>query len=270
VVAVDVEQKVALAHPLFTLEGVSFHVPTRQIIQNLNLTLEQGRIHGLIGPNGSGKSTLIKMLARQQKPSAGSISFSGRPIETLSQRGLAQELAYLPQFMPATDGMNVEEFVALGRFPWHGTFGRFTAQDQAKVDEALRQTDVEPFRSRLVDSLSGGERQRVWLAMLLAQDPACLILDEPTSALDISHQAAMLDLVKTLARLHSWSVVIVLHDINMAARICDRMVALGSGQIIADGTPDEIMRPDILQRIYGIVMKVIRDTDSALPVAYVK
>lgn len=266
----DVAQEAALAHSLYTLKGVSFRIQNRHIIENMDLTLEEGRIHGLIGPNGSGKSTLIKMLARQQKPSSGSISFLGQDIETLSQRGFARKLAYLPQFMPGTDGMNVEEFVALGRYPWHGTFGRFTAWDQAKVDEAMQQTDVEPFRLRLVDSLSGGERQRVWLAMLLAQDPACLVLDEPTSALDVSHQAAMLDLMKALARRHNWSVAIVLHDINMAARICDRMVALGDGRIVADGAPKEIMTPDILRRIYGVDMKVIMDSESHLPVAYVK
>lgn len=255
---------------LFALAGVTFSVPGRTIIEGLDLNLEAGHIHGLIGPNGSGKSTLVKMLARQETPDRGSIHFRGEEIRHQGERAFARKLAYLPQFMPATDGMNVEEFVALGRFPWHGTFGRFTTEDQAKVEEAMKQTGVVPFRHRLVDTLSGGERQRVWLALLLAQHAECLVLDEPTSALDISHQTEMLDLVRMLAKKRGLSVVIVLHDINMAARICDRLVALGSGRVVADGTPADIMRPDVLQQIYGIKMGIFAHPDSGIPVAYVR
>ncbi|MEI4482505.1 MULTISPECIES: ATP-binding cassette domain-containing protein [unclassified Phyllobacterium] len=126
------KQEVTIAHPLHTLEGVSFHVRLRPIIEKMNPTVEEGRIHGLIGANGSGKSMLIKVLAQQQKPSSGNISFSGRYIETLLQRGFARKIACLWQFMPATDGMNVEKFDVRGRFSWHGTFGRFAAQDRPR------------------------------------------------------------------------------------------------------------------------------------------
>ncbi|GHD23332.1 ATP-binding cassette domain-containing protein [Tianweitania populi] len=255
---------------LFTLAGVSFRVPGRTIIEGLDLRLEVGHIHGLIGPNGSGKSTLVKMLARQEVPADGSIHFRGEDLRQEGDRAFARRLAYLPQFMPSTDGMNVEEFVSLGRFPWHGTFGRFTVEDRAKVEEAMEQTGVTAFRLRLVDTLSGGERQRVWLALLLAQDTECLVLDEPTSALDISHQTEMLDLVRTLAKKRGLSVVVVLHDINMAARICDRLVAMGAGRVVADGTPAEIMRPDVLQQIYGISMGLFAHPDSGIPVAFVR
>ncbi|WP_312794021.1 ATP-binding cassette domain-containing protein [Tianweitania sp.] len=261
---------VASEHALFTLAGVSFRVPGRTIIEGLDLRLESGHIHGLIGPNGSGKSTLVKMLARQEVPADGSIHFRGEDLRQEGDRAFARRLAYLPQFMPSTDGMNVEEFVSLGRFPWHGTFGRFTVEDRAKVEEAIEQTGVTAFRLRLVDTLSGGERQRVWLALLLAQDTECLVLDEPTSALDISHQTEMLDLVRTLAKKRGLSVVVVLHDINMAARICDRLVAMGAGRVVADGTPAEIMRPDVLQQIYGISMGLFPHPDSGIPVAYVR
>ncbi|MBS9722101.1 ATP-binding cassette domain-containing protein [Tianweitania sp. BSSL-BM11] len=260
----------ASKHALFDLAGVSFRVPGRSIIESLDLRMEAGQIHGLIGPNGSGKSTLVKMLARQEVPASGRIHFCGEDIQSQGDRVFARRLAYLPQFMPSTDGMNVEEFVALGRFPWHGTFGRFTVVDRAKVAEAMDQTGVTPFRARLVDTLSGGERQRVWLALLLAQDTQCLVLDEPTSALDISHQTEMLDLVRNLARKRGLSVVVVLHDINMAARICDRLVAMGSGRIVADGTPADIMRADVLERIYGISMGLFTHPDSGIPVAFVR
>lgn len=254
---------------LFEVEAVAFGVPGRVIIQDLSLIIGRGEVTGLIGPNGSGKSTLIKMLARQQLPEHGSIRFLGQDIKADADRAFARKLAYLPQFMPTTDGMTVAEFVALGRFPWHGTFGRFTDTDAGKVDEAIAQTGVEALRSRIVDTLSGGERQRVWLAMLLAQDTQCLLLDEPTSALDISHQAEMLELVHRLAHERNLSVVVVLHDINMAARICDRLVALGNGRVVADGTPAEIMTADCLQRIYNISMGIFANPASGVPVGYV-
>ncbi|MFC5992145.1 ABC transporter ATP-binding protein [Limoniibacter endophyticus] len=254
---------------LFEVEAAHFRVPGRSIIENLNLTIEQGEVTGLIGPNGSGKSTLIKMLARQQAADRGTIRFLGQDIGVDTDRTFARKLAYMPQFMPTTDGMTVEEFVALGRFPWHGTFGRFTATDARKVEEAMAQTGVEAFRNRIVDTLSGGERQRVWLAMLLAQDTKCLLLDEPTSALDISHQAEMLELVHRLAHERALSVVIVLHDINMAARICDRLVALGHGRLVADGVPSEIMQTEVLERIYGISMGIFTNPSNGTPVGYV-
>jgi iron complex transport system ATP-binding protein len=258
------------AVPLFDLEEVSFAVSGRTIIEPLTLRLEQRQVVGLIGPNGSGKSTLVKLLARQESPKSGRLRFLGSDIASDSARRFAQRLAYLPQFMPPADGMNVEEFVALGRFPWHGTFGRFTGRDREQVAEALEQTDLVSMRRRLVDTLSGGERQRVWLAMLLAQDARCLVLDEPTSALDVSHQTEMLELLRNLALRRSLSVVIVLHDINMAARICDRLIALGHGRVVADGSPAEIMQPRVLERIYGIPMGIFLHPVSGAPVGYIQ
>lgn len=254
--------------PLFELRGVGFAAGGRAILHPLDLSLERGGITGLIGPNGSGKSTLIRMLARQLAPGAGAIRFEGCDIALERDRDFARRLAYLPQFTPPADGMNVGELVALGRFPWHGTFGRFTARDREAVDRAIGQCGLEPFRDRLVDSLSGGERQRAWLAMMIAQDARCLLLDEPTSALDIAHQAEMLQLLHDLARARRLSVVIVLHDINMAARICDRLVALDGGRVIADDAPAGIMTSDVLRRIYGIGLSVFHPPGGGAPVGY--
>lgn len=255
--------------PLFELSGVGYAVPGRAILHDLSLRIERRGVTGLIGPNGSGKSTLVKLLARQEKASTGRIAFLGRDVDALGSREFARQLAYLPQFMPSSDGMNVEEFVALGRFPWHGAFGRFSERDRESVELALEQTGLAGLRGRVVDTMSGGERQRVWLAMLLAQDAECLILDEPTSALDISHQAEMLALVRELADRRGLSVVIVMHDINMAARLCDRLVALGDGRVVADGTPEEILTPERLDAIYGIAMGIFRHPASGAPVGYV-
>lgn len=248
---VYVKQEVTIAHPLHTLEGVSFHVRTRPIIENLNPTVEEGRIHGLIGANGSGKSMLIKVLAQQQKPSSGNISFSGRDIETLLQRGFARKLACLSQFMPATDGRNVEKFVARGRSPWHGTFGRFTTQGRPRLTKRCDR----PMWSRSGHDLSTGVleannrvsgRQCFWHRT----PPVSYSMKRPRCSTSPIREA-MLNLIKLSPVLYSRSAMIVLHDINMAARTCDRMVALGGDRMVADETPDAPLRPEILQRIWS-------------------
>jgi len=162
--------------------------------------------------------------------------------------------------------MLVKELVALGRYPWHGALGRFGKADRDKVDEAMSLTDVTDMADRFVDTLSGGERQRVWLAMLVAQDAECLLLDEPISALDVSHQVEVLTLVQRLSHSKGLGVLVVLHDVNMAARFCDEIIALHSGRLIARGTPPEIMTPDVLKQIYGIDMAIMAHPQTGLPV----
>jgi len=254
--------------PLFELRRVGFGVEGRALVTDLDLALRPGRIYGLIGPNGSGKSTLVKMLARQQRPSEGEIRFEGRPLASWGARDFARRLAYMPQFTPPADGMTVRELVALGRYPWHGALGRITAADRARVEEALRATGLQSFATRLVDSLSGGERQRAWLAMMLAQDARCLLLDEPTSALDVAHQVEVLALVRRLARDAGISVLLVLHDVNMAARYCDEILALDAGRLAARGTPAEIMRPEVLSAIYGLPMGIVIEPAGGAAIGY--
>ncbi|MFH1556679.1 MAG: ATP-binding cassette domain-containing protein [Pseudomonadota bacterium] len=237
------------------------------LLEPLSMTLPAKRIVGLIGHNGSGKSTLLKILARQQPASGGTVRFEGKPLAEWGDRPFARKLAYLPQHTPAASGMLVKELVALGRYPWHGALGRFGKVDREKVEEAIELTDIGPFAERLVDTLSGGERQRVWLAMLVAQDAECLLLDEPISALDIAHQIEVLSLVQRLSHSKGLGVVLVLHDVNMAARYCDEIIALHTGKLIARGSPAAIMTPDELQRIYGIAMEVISHPATGKPVA---
>ncbi len=253
---------------LFDLEDVSFAIGRRVILKPLALRLRPGAVYGLVGPNGSGKSSLVKLLARQQPHSGGRILLFGKDIASHGEREFARTVAYMPQFTPPAEAMTVRELVGLGRFPWHGTLGRFTAADQAKVDEALGQTDLSIFAERLVDSLSGGERQRAWLAMMLAQDTRCLLLDEPTSALDIAHQADILALVRRLAGERGVAVVVVLHDINMAARYCDEIIALYDGRISAQGSPAEIVRPKLLADIYGVAMGTMAHPRTGEPLTY--
>ncbi|MFT3691107.1 ABC transporter ATP-binding protein [Paenirhodobacter sp.] len=241
---------------LFTLSGVTYDVPGRRLIEPLDLTIHPGRVTALIGRNGSGKSTLLKLISGQNRPSAGRITYGGRDLAAWSPRDLARDLAYLPQVTPPAEGMQVEELVALGRFPWRGALGRLRAEDHAAIDAAITRCHVAHLRHRLVDTLSGGERQRSWIAMMLAQGARTLLLDEPISALDVAHQVEVLDLVQTMCRDEGLSAIVVLHDLNMAARYCDHVVALGTGRLLLDGPMAEMMTPTALMAIYGLPMTV--------------
>lgn len=262
--------KMTASRPLFELEGISFSIPERVLLHPLTLSLPVRKVVGLIGHNGSGKSTLVKLLARQQPVSAGTIRFEGKGLSEWGDRSFARKIAYLPQYTPPATGMLARELVALGRYPWHGALGRFGQTDRDKVEEAMALTHVTTMADRLVDTLSGGERQRVWLAMLVAQDAECLLLDEPISALDVAHQVEVLSLVRQLSKDKGLGVVVVLHDVNMAARFCDEIVALHSGRLVARGTPDEIMTPECLKSIYGIDMGVMPHPDTKLPLSFVR
>ncbi len=256
--------------PLFELEAVSFAVPERRILEPLTITLPARRVIGLIGHNGSGKSTLVKLLARQQPASSGIIHFQGKALKDWGDRPFARKVAYLPQAIPPATGLLVRELVALGRYPWHGALGRFGESDKERVTAAMRLTDVEPFAGRLVDLLSCGERQRAWLAMLVAPDAECLLLDEPISALDVAHQVEVLSLVQRLSKEAGLGVVVALHDVNMAARYCDEIIALHSGKLIVRGTPAEIVTPRQLEAIYGVAMGVMPHPDLQHPITFVR
>ncbi|WP_075182148.1 Fe3+-hydroxamate ABC transporter ATP-binding protein FhuC [Pantoea sp. 1.19] len=253
----------------FTLRQASFGVPGRTLLQPLSLTFPAGQVCGLIGHNGSGKSTLLKMLGRHHAASSGEVLLNQRPIGDWKNGAWAREVAYLPQQLPPAEGMTVRELVAMGRYPWHGALGRFGADDRQRVEEAIALVGLKPFAGRLVDSLSGGERQRAWIAMLVAQNSRCLLLDEPTSALDIAHQVEVLALIRTLSHQRGLTVIAVLHDINMAARYCDYLLALRGGEQVAAGTPQAIMQPAVLEQIYGIPMGILPHPGGGAPVSFV-
>lgn len=253
----------------FEVSEVAFRVPERNLLAGIDLTLRPGRLYGLIGHNGSGKTTLLRLLARQQAPTSGVINFNGVPLPQWSQRELARRIGYMAQHPPEATGLTVRELTALGRYPWHGAVGRFTPEDRTQVDEALRLTEMEDLAGRLVDTLSGGERQRAWLAMLVAQDSRCMLLDEPISALDVAHQMDVMKRIRHLCHERGLTVVAVLHDVNIAARFCDSLVALHGGRRVVTGTPAEVVQPDMLERIYGVPMGVVHTPEHALPISYV-
>ncbi|MFG6666129.1 ABC transporter ATP-binding protein [Halomonas sp. HNIBRBA4712] len=242
---------------MFEVKGATFEIGGKPLLQPIEHTFEQGKIFGLLGHNGSGKSTLIKLLAQQQPISAGAIHFDQRPLDDWGHREFARQVAYLPQHLPSAENLTGRELVGFGRYPWHGLLGRHTHKDKAAIERAIALTHTEAFADRLVDTLSGGERQRVWLAMLLAQGSRFLLLDEPLAALDIAHQIEVLELTRTLCDELGLGVIIVLHDINMAARYCDELLALHSGRLLAHGTPEKMMHAATLKAIYGLPMQVI-------------
>ena len=241
----------------FEVSNLGVRIGDSPILQDINLGFAEGEVTALLGHNGSGKSTLLKVLARHQPPTSGHARLLGKSFQQTGAREFARTVGYLPQHPPATDGLTVRELVALGRYPWRGPLGRYTAEDHQLIDQAIADTGLEAFSHRSVDTLSGGERQRAWIAMLLAQQTRCLLLDEPISALDVKHQVETLRLVHRLAESRELTVIVVLHDVDLAARFCDRLVALKAGRLIADGRPDEIMKEGTLEAIYSVPMGVM-------------
>jgi len=263
------ESIMPVGSPIFSTSSLTFSAADRVLLDTINIGFAAGRMSALIGHNGSGKSTLLKLLARQIRPASGEILFDGRPVDALGARDFARQVAYLPQDLTTAAGLTVSELVASGRYPWHGALGRFSARDREKVEEAIELTHLADLRDRMIETLSGGERQRAWIAMLVAQDSRCLLLDEPTSALDIAHQLEVLSLVRRLSRDKNLSVIIVLHDINMAARFCDEIHALKGGKLVASGQAAHLMTNDTLQMIYGVDMHVMSHPTLDVPLAYV-
>lgn len=247
----------AAAPALLEAEQVGFELEGRTILQPLRLALRAGTMVGVIGPNGSGKSTLGRILARQAAPSCGELRVRGQPARAIAARQFARMVAYLPQQIPPAVGLSVAELVALGRYPWQGVFGPPGKADEDSVRDSMAITSVDSLARRLVDTLSGGERQRAWLAMLVAQQADVLVLDEPTSALDIRHQVEVLALLRGLCRQRGLGVVVILHDVYMAGRYCDELVALRQGKVVAAGPAEQILQPAVLKSVYDIDMDVM-------------
>ena len=238
----------------------------RIVLEELSLSIEHGSITALVGPNGSGKSTVLKALARLLHPRQGAVYLDGRDISTLPTREVARRLAILPQSPNAPEGLTVGELVEQGRYPHVGPLRLFSETDRAAIARALEATEMTEFRRRPLDSLSGGERQRAWIALALAQETPVLLLDEPTTYLDIGHQFEVLDLIKRLNQEQRMTIVLVLHDLNQAARFSRRMVVFEEGRIVADGTPADVLTPDLLARVFHVQANVVPHPEDGTPV----
>ncbi|MFC3024093.1 ABC transporter ATP-binding protein [Vibrio zhugei] len=253
---------------MFQLVDATFDIDGKRILAPTNLTFEPQKVTTLLGHNGCGKSTLMKLLSRQTSANSGHVLINQQAVSEFSAIDFAHQVAYLPQHPPVTDGITVRELVYFGRYPWKGALGRYRDDDHRIVEEALTKVGLDVFADRFVATLSGGERQRAWIAMLLAQQSQCLLLDEPTSALDVAHQHELLALIRELNHSLGLTVIMVLHDINMAAKFSDRLIALHSGRVIASGTPGELMTPETLRSIYGIDLALFPHPKTGHPISY--
>jgi iron complex transport system ATP-binding protein len=248
------------------ITDLSFAYDKRPVLKGVNLRLKSGEVVGLIGPNGVGKSTLVKLAAGLLRPDSGAVKLFGRPPGDWRRRDLARVLALVPQgaYLPPT--FTVWESALLGRTPYFGFLGMARERDRGVTRRALEWVGIAHLADRLVGELSGGERQRVVLARALAQEPHCLLLDEPTTHLDIHHQVTILSLVLQLAAQERLAVLTVLHDLNLAATFADRLVLLVDGQVVAQGTPAEVLRRERLVTIYGESVAVLsRPDDGSRP-----
>lgn len=222
------------------------------VVDGVTLTVPRGRVTALIGPNGSGKSTLLRGLSGRLDPVSGSVSIEGRPLEDYGDRERARLLARLSQEPTGPDGLTVEELAYHGRYPHRGFLDTVDDADVASVDRAIRTVGIDHLRDRPLADLSGGQRRLAWLAMVLAQNADVLLLDEPTTFLDLRHQLAVMDVVRTLREDDETTVVLVLHDIEQAARYADEMIVLGDGRIHARGVPEEVLTPNLLADVFGV------------------
>lgn len=238
----------------------------RTIVENLNLAIPIGKMTALIGANGSGKSTILKTMARIMAPQSGHVLLDGKSIHRLPTRDVAKRLAVLPQMPVAPDGLTVAELVSYGRFPHRRGLASLTREDREAIDWALRVTGMTAFAHRPVDSLSGGQRQKAWIAMALAQQTPILFLDEPTTYLDVACQLEVLQLLRKLNEKENRTVVMVVHDLNHAARFAHHLVAIRAGKVVREGTPEEVMTPEVLKEVFGIEAVILRDPQTGAPV----
>ena len=247
------------------VKDVSVGYGERTVLDTLNVDIKRGAVTSIVGPNGCGKSTLLRTMSRLLNPAKGEIVLDGKSIHDIPTRKLATQLGLLPQTPIAPDGIVVADLVGRGRTPHQGILGRWSQQDYDIVAEALETTGISDLAERPIDELSGGQRQRVWIAMALAQRTETLLLDEPTTYLDVKHQLDVLDLLTELNRDRGTTIVMVLHDLNLAARYSDELVAVSGGKVFAHGHPREVITKENVKSVFGIDSVIITDPVSDQP-----
>ncbi|OLS37069.1 iron-enterobactin transporter ATP-binding protein [Alkalihalophilus pseudofirmus] len=235
------------------------------IVKNLSINIPDGKITTIIGPNGCGKSTLLKAITRVISSQSGNVILDGESIFMKDTKALAKQMATLPQTPESASGLTVAELVSYGRFPYQKGFGRLSKRDIEVIDWALSVTGTLEYKYRSVDALSGGQRQRVWIAMALAQETEIIFLDEPTTYLDMAHQLEVLELLQRLNHEEGRTIVMVLHDLNQAARFADHIIALKDGDIIQSGTCEDVIKNDVPKQVFGIDAVIGRDPNTNKP-----
>ena len=246
-------------------DAVTLAYGDRTVVESLDLTVAPGRITAIVGANGCGKSTLLRALSRLLAPRSGAVVLDGRELHQRPAKEVARTLGLLPQSPTAPEGIVVADLVGRGRHPHQRALSPWTRHDYEAVAAALEVTETTDLADRAVDELSGGQRQRVWIAMALAQETDILLLDEPTSFLDVAHQIEVLDLLTDLNRMRGTTIVMVLHDLNLAARYAHELVALREGRIHAIGCPSDVISSELVRDVFGLESQVIVDPSSGAP-----
>jgi iron complex transport system ATP-binding protein len=252
---------------LLSAEQLQFAFGDRSVLRDVTLRLDSGEVVALLGPNGAGKSTLLRTLLGQLRGS-GTVHWDGRNIRTWNRRELARRVAYLPQSPTADPEQRVSEVLRTGRAPYWGAFGIESPRDLEVVRRVAQQLNLMDLLSRPMAELSGGQRQRVFLARSLVQEPAALLLDEPNTFLDLRHQVELGQLLKKLSRDSGIAVLMASHDLNLAGAVADRMILLDAGMVAADGTPDAVLVPELISKVYGLAMRRIDDPEHGGPLIW--
>lgn len=263
--SVETTDPAQLAPAQLRAENLTLGYDGPDIIRDLSLDVPSGQVTTIIGPNGCGKSTLLRALGRLITPRSGQVTLDGVALPQLSSRRIATCLSILPQTPTAPSGLTVADLVSRGRHPRQKWYQQFSVGDQAAVEAALVETDLADLADTPLEDLSGGQRQRAWISMTLAQDSGILLLDEPTTYLDLAHQVDVLELVRRLNRRNGRTVVMVLHDISLAARYSDNMVVMKDGGIVARGTPQEVVTAELLQEVFGLNAHIVTEPTAGRP-----
>ncbi|MFB7827113.1 ABC transporter ATP-binding protein [Streptomyces hydrogenans] len=248
-----------------TARGLTLAYENRVVVEDLDLEVPDGKVTVIVGPNACGKSTTLRALGRLLKPVRGAVLLDGEELAKLPTKRIARSIGLLPQTPVAPEAITVADLVARGRQPHQAWWKQWSEEDERAVTEAMARTDVAALADRSVDELSGGQRQRVWIAMALAQETDLLLLDEPTTYLDIAHQVEVLDLVRRLNRTRGRTVVLVLHDLNQAARYADHLIAMKAGRVVAQGAPAEIVTDAMVRDVFGLPAVVVPDPVTGSP-----
>ena len=250
------------------VENLNSGYEKKTVFEDLTTSIQAGKITTIIGPNGCGKSTLLKTIGRVMQQKSGKIYLQEQDMQTISTKEIARKLAILSQNPVAPGGLKVEELISYGRYPHRKNVRQLTFKDQEVIEWAMDITHTTEFRKRELDQLSGGQRQKVWLAMALAQETKTLLLDEPTTFLDMAHQLEVLHIIRKLNEQHQCTIVMVLHDINHAARFSDELIAMKDGEIVKEGRPSSILTKEVLRSVFQIDARIMQDPETGVPVCY--
>jgi len=251
-----------------SFNNLSLGYGSHTVLENINLELPSGCITALLGPNGCGKSTLLKSITKILTPTKGEVKFQGKDISKIDTKIFSTQISLLPQVQPIPEGITVETLISYGRSPYTGFWGKVTQSDKNFMYQVMEEVGVLELKDSYLNELSGGQRQRAWLAMVLAQDTPYILLDEPTTYMDINHQVELMSILRRLNK-KGKTIIVVLHDINQAARYCDHLVLLKKGKLIAQGSPEKMITQDMMKDVFEIDTHIHKDPIANSPMCII-